>query len=113
MRTTMTTTVFYKDGKPDYGNQINSAPETVTYSLAPTEPEIVRRIAWAAPLSIAVTLATLWAIRRLKSRCRHRAAGRVECVTMNLAMIQPAILICRNDSRCCNHGVGRLRMQAD
>jgi hypothetical protein len=67
-RTTMTSIVFYKDGKPDYGNQINSTPETVTESLPPTEPEIVRRIAWAAPLSIAVTLATLWLMCRLKSR---------------------------------------------
>jgi hypothetical protein len=74
-RTRMTTTVFYKDGKPDYGNQINSAPETVTESLPPTGPEIVRRIAWAGPLSIAATLAVLWSIRRLKSRRENGPPG--------------------------------------
>jgi hypothetical protein len=33
-----------------------------------TAAEIALRLAWAAPLSLAATLAILWAIRRLKSR---------------------------------------------
>ena len=34
----------------------------------PNETEFARRLAWAAPLSIAGTLAVLWVVSRLKSR---------------------------------------------
>jgi hypothetical protein len=40
----------------------------VLVARRPKPVEIGQRLAWAAPLSIAATLAALWAIRRLKSR---------------------------------------------
>ena len=42
------TTVFYKDGKPDYQNQIAGHSETITESRPPNEIEIIRRLAWSA-----------------------------------------------------------------
>jgi hypothetical protein len=68
--TTSSTTVFYKNGKPDYQNQIAGASKTITESRPPTDQEIVKRMAWAGPLAIIATLGALWAIRRVKSR-RH------------------------------------------
>jgi hypothetical protein len=40
-------------------------------SLPPTNREIAWRLAWSAPLSIVGTLAGLWIVRRLKSRCEN------------------------------------------
>ena len=50
-------------------------PLRYTDNRPPTENEFVLRLMWAAPLSIAATLGTLWAIRRLKSRCHTEPPG--------------------------------------
>jgi hypothetical protein len=51
------------------GTQIPvSIDDTIEYTRKPTINELALRLAWVAPLSIATTLGTLLAIRRLKSR---------------------------------------------
>ena len=42
--------------------------ENRNFTRPPVASEAALRMAWAGPLSIAVTLGVLWAIRRLKSR---------------------------------------------
>ncbi len=47
---------------------VPEAPTMTTDSRSPSATDIAWRLAWAGPIAIAATLATLWTIRRLKSR---------------------------------------------
>jgi hypothetical protein len=65
---------FSAEIKPPHPANIDENTPTgdalVEIKRRPHIAEILLRMAWSAPLTVCVALATLWAIRRLKSR-RH------------------------------------------